>query len=111
MYVPDVVAIPDRSNALEGVELYIGDGAALTRGIIRTRDGIRLGHASIREQLDWCAAEGVARAIFTHCGSAIVRGDGRTLAARVRSLGRTVGVEAAIARDGLRLELERPTCR
>jgi hypothetical protein len=47
----------------------------------------------------------VARAIFTHCGSAIVRADGRTSAARVRSLGRAVGVEAAIARDGLSLEL------
>jgi phosphoribosyl 1,2-cyclic phosphodiesterase len=104
-YAPDLVAIADRSDALAGVEVYVGDGATLTRGIIRRRDGARIGHASIREQLDWCAAEGVARAIFTHCGSAIVRADGRTSAARVRSLGRAVGVEAAIARDGLSLEL------
>jgi phosphoribosyl 1,2-cyclic phosphodiesterase len=104
-YVPDVVAIPDRRDALGEVDLYVGDGAAITRQIIRTRDGIRIGHASIREQLKWCASEGVAKAIFTHCGAEIVRGDGRTLAARVRLLGRGVGVGAAIARDGLRLDV------
>jgi hypothetical protein len=48
----------------------------------------------------------VARAIFTHCGSEIVRGDGRTLAARVRALGRAVGVEAAVARDVLGLDVD-----
>lgn len=104
-YAPDVVAIPNRAEALGGIELYVGDGAAVTRPIIRTRDGVRIGHASIRQQLEWCASEGVPRAIFTHCGSEIVRGDGRTLAAKVRALGRAVGVDATIARDGLRLEL------
>jgi phosphoribosyl 1,2-cyclic phosphodiesterase len=109
-YVPDLVEIRDRAEALAGIELYVGDGASRTRGIIRARNGARIGHASIREQLGWCAAEGVARAIFTHCGSALVRGDGRTMAARVRSLGRAAGVEAAIARDGLRLELGASRC-
>ncbi len=104
-YVPDVVAILDRADALTGLALYVGDGAAIARPIVRVRDGRRIGHASIREQLEWCASEGVRRAIFTHCGSEIVRADGRTVAARVRSLGRAAGVEAAIARDGLRLEL------
>ena len=37
-YVPDLVEIRDRADALAGIELYIGDGASLTRGIIRTRD-------------------------------------------------------------------------
>jgi phosphoribosyl 1,2-cyclic phosphodiesterase len=105
-YAPDLVEICDRADALAGIELYVGDGASLRRGIIRTRDGARIGHASIREQLGWCAAEAVPRAIFTHCGSQIVRADGRTSAGAVRRLGRAAGVEAAIARDGLRLELE-----
>lgn len=104
-YVPDVVAIPERREALAGVDLYVGDGAAVTRPIVRRRDGARIGHAPIREQLDWCAAEGVRRAVFTHCGSEIVRGDGRTVAARVRALGLERGVAAAVARDGQRLEL------
>jgi phosphoribosyl 1,2-cyclic phosphodiesterase len=105
-YVPDLVAIPDRHDALGRIDAYVGDGAAIARGIIRNRDGVRIGHASIREQLGWCAAEGVARAIFTHCGSEIVRADGRTSSARIRALGRAIGVDATIARDGARLELE-----
>lgn len=104
-YVPDVVVIPDRAEALGGIELYVGDGAAVTRPIIRTRGNARIGHASIRQQLAWCASDGVRRAIFTHCGSEIVRSDGRTVSARIRALGRDVGVEAAIARDGLTLEV------
>jgi phosphoribosyl 1,2-cyclic phosphodiesterase len=106
-YVPDVVAIPDGHEALKGVDLYIGDGASIVRPIVRIRNGSRIGHASIREQLEWCAAEGVQRAIFTHCGSAIVRGDSRSIAAQVRALGHAVSVDAAVARDGLRLELSR----
>jgi glyoxylase-like metal-dependent hydrolase (beta-lactamase superfamily II) len=49
--------------------LYVGDGASITRSILRRRDDVPIGHASIREQLDWCAAEGVSRAIFSHSGS------------------------------------------
>jgi glyoxylase-like metal-dependent hydrolase (beta-lactamase superfamily II) len=104
-YVPDVVAICERAAALAGVAVYVGDGAAVTRPILRRRDGARIGHASIREQLGWCADEGVGRAVFTHCGSEIVRGDGRTLAARVRALGAARGVRATIARDGMQLKL------
>jgi phosphoribosyl 1,2-cyclic phosphodiesterase len=104
-YVPDVAAIPERAAALTGVALYVGDGAAVTRPILRRRDEVRIGHASIRQQLDWCAGEGVHRAVLTHCGLEIVRGDGRTLAARVRALGAARGARAPIARDGMRLEL------
>jgi phosphoribosyl 1,2-cyclic phosphodiesterase len=104
-YVPDVVAIPERAAALAGVTLYVGDGAAVTRPILRRRDEVRIGHASIRQQLDGCAVEGVHRAVFTHCGSEILRGDGRRLAARVRALGAARGVRAPIARDGMRLVL------
>jgi phosphoribosyl 1,2-cyclic phosphodiesterase len=107
-YVPDVVAIPDRGDAMGGIDLYVGDGAAFSRPITRTRDGVRIGHASLREQLRWCAAERVRRAIFTHCGSEIVRSDGRTVAARVRVLGRALSVDAGIAHDGLRLEFGTP---
>jgi phosphoribosyl 1,2-cyclic phosphodiesterase len=89
-YVPDPVAIPDCRDAFAGVELSIGDGAAVTRGIVRTRDGARIGHASIREQLDWCASEGVARAIFTHFGSTIVRSARRNRSVVPRSDARRI---------------------
>jgi phosphoribosyl 1,2-cyclic phosphodiesterase len=104
-YAPDLVTIMHEEDALAGLDLYVGDGAAVTRSIVRRRDGRPIGHASIRAQLDWCAAANVPRAVFTHCGSEIVKGDARGVAARVRTLGRDRGVRAEIAHDGLELTL------
>jgi hypothetical protein len=102
-YAPDVVSIRGQDRALEGLDVYLGDGASITRGIVRRRDRTPIGHASIRTQLDWCAEAGVRRAIFTHCGSEIVRGDARAAAAKVNALGQERGVEARIAFDGMKL--------
>jgi phosphoribosyl 1,2-cyclic phosphodiesterase len=106
-YVPDVAALPDPGRALRGVDLYAGDGASPVRPILRRKDGAQVGHASMREQLDWCAAAGVRRAVFTHCGSQVVRADPEAAEARVGALGAERGVEASIAVDGLELELGR----
>jgi phosphoribosyl 1,2-cyclic phosphodiesterase len=100
LYAPDVVAIPNRGEAMRSLSLYVGDGASVARAIIRVRDGVRIGHASIREQLDWCAAERVGRAIFSHCGSQILHDEPRA-AERIAALGRERGMTAEIARDGL----------
>ena len=105
-YVPDVVMIREQSEALYGLQLYVGDGASLRRSIIRRRDGVLIGHASIRAQLGWCATEGVPRAIFTHCGSQLVRGDAEALVAEVAAMGVERGLRADIAYDGLRLDLD-----
>jgi phosphoribosyl 1,2-cyclic phosphodiesterase len=104
-YAPDLVSINEEGEALAGVDLYVGDGAAIARSIVRRRDGRPIGHASIRAQLDWCAAARVQRAVFTHCGSEIVKGDTRTVATRVAALGRERSVRAEIAHDGLELEV------
>jgi phosphoribosyl 1,2-cyclic phosphodiesterase len=100
-YAPDVVSIQGRDRALKGLDVYVGDGAGITRSIIRRRDGIRIGHASIRMQLDWCAEAGVHRAIFTHCGSEIVRGNEQEVVAKVAALGRERGIRAEVAFDGM----------
>jgi len=102
-YAPDVARIEDRGEALAGIAFYVGDGATIVRSMVRVRDHALTGHAPISEQLSWCAAEGVQRAIFSHCGSAIVAGDARQIKARVESLGRAHGVEASVAYDGLML--------
>jgi phosphoribosyl 1,2-cyclic phosphodiesterase len=102
LYAPDVVSIPNLGEAMRGLSLYVGDGASIVRAIVRRRGETRIGHASIREQLDWCAAEGVPRAIFTHCGSQVVR-DESGARERVAALGRERGVDATVARDGLQL--------
>jgi hypothetical protein len=95
--------LPNPAGALRGVDVYIGDGATLRRSMVRVKDGTLIGHAAIATQLEWCAKAQLHQAIFTHCGSAIVRGNGRFLAAIVRGLGRKHDVDARIARDGDRL--------
>jgi phosphoribosyl 1,2-cyclic phosphodiesterase len=106
-YVPDLVAIPNRSKALRGAQLYIGDGATLVRPMVRRRAGTLTGHTPIRTQLGWCAKERVPRAIFTHCGTQIVEGDGRSLTAALIRLARARGLEARFARDGMEITLPR----
>lgn len=104
-YVPDVVYIPDRAPALKGAKLYIGDGATITRSMVRKPGQELVGHTPIRTQLTWCQKEGVPRAIFTHCGSQIVKGDERTLAAKIRALAGERDVEVQIAHDGMEMVL------
>jgi phosphoribosyl 1,2-cyclic phosphodiesterase len=102
-YLPDVAKLPNPSAALRGVDVYIGDGATLRRSMVRRKGGELIGHAAISTQLEWCAKARVPRAIFTHSGSAIVRGHAHALATIVRDLGRAHGIDAEIASDGERL--------
>jgi phosphoribosyl 1,2-cyclic phosphodiesterase len=102
-YAPDVAAIFEPHDALSGARLYIGDGAAITRPIFRKRDSALIGHASIRMQLDWCRAEQISRAIFTHCGSAIVTGDPQEVHSKIDSLAQEAGVNTTIAFDGMKV--------
>jgi len=100
-YVPDVVYIPDRAAALDDVRLYIGDGATITRSMVRRVDDALVGHVPLRTQLTWCQKEGVPEAIFTHCGSAIVDEEPDAVAQTVDELAAERDVEAAVATDGM----------
>ena len=104
-YSPDVVYVNDRAAALQGVDLYVGDGATLTRPLIRKSGEALVGHAAVRTQLTWCRKEGVSRAVFTHCGTPVVTGDPDVLAAEVHRLGAERAVEATIAHDGMEIVL------
>jgi phosphoribosyl 1,2-cyclic phosphodiesterase len=104
-YAPDLVFIRERAAALKAVQIYIGDGATLTRSFIRRRGKALIGHAPVRTQLTWCEKEGVRRAIITHCGSEIVTGDERNLSAKLRAIAAERGVEVHIAYDGMKLPL------
>ena len=104
-YVPDLASIHDRGDTLRGVALYIGDGATVTRSMVRRRGHSLIGHAPIAAQLRWCKEERIVRAIFTHCGSEIVRSEPRAIETRVKRLGLDQGVDASLARDGLVLSL------
>lgn len=102
-YVPDVAWIPDREAAFRRIRVYVGDGATITRNMIRRHreTGELFGHATIRQQLGWCAEEGVPRMVVTHCGSDIVGTDEQDAVARIRNLARECGVAVEIASDGM----------
>ena len=102
-YVPDVAGIRDVAHALRGINVYIGDGATMRRSMVRRKRRTVIGHAPISSQLDWCEKINVRRAIFTHCGAPIVRGDARKLNAALRRIGRQHDVGARFACDGDRL--------
>jgi hypothetical protein len=104
-YAPDLIFIHERAAALKGVQIYIGDGATVTRSFIRRRGKTLIGHAPVRTQLTWCGKEGVPCAIITHCGSEIVTGDERQMAAKLRAIGAERGVEVRIVCDGMKLKL------
>jgi len=103
-YAPDLIFIHDRQDALNGVQVYIGDGATVTRSFIRRRGKSFIGHSPVRTQLTWCQKEGVSRAVITHCGSEIVIGE-RRLSAKICAMAAERGVEVRIAYDGMKLEL------
>lgn len=103
--VHDLVYIEKRAQALRNVELYIGDGATISRPMVRKRDGILFGHTPISTQLTWCKKEKVPQVIITHCGSQIVGNDGRVIAAKIQALAKERGVMARIAYDGLEIDL------
>jgi phosphoribosyl 1,2-cyclic phosphodiesterase len=105
-YAPDLIFIHDRAVALNGVQIYIGDGATLTRSFVRKRGKCLIGHAPVRTQLTWCRKEGVPRAIITHCGSEIVTDDERKVLAKLRAMATEPGLAVRIAYDGMKLVLE-----
>ena len=100
-YVPDVAAIPEQAAALRGAQLYVGDGATLTRSLLRRRGDALIGHAQTSAQLAWCRQEGMPRAIFTHCGSQLVRGERSGITARPQAMANECGVRAELAHDGM----------
>jgi phosphoribosyl 1,2-cyclic phosphodiesterase len=102
-YAPDLIFIHERAAALKNVQLYIGDGATLTRLFVRKRGDRLIGHASVRTQLGWCAKEGVPKAIITHCGSEIVTGNERRIADELGALAKERGIEVQIAYDRMQL--------
>src|SRR5262245_11769575 len=104
-YAPDLIFIHERSAALKDVQVYVGDGATVTRSFIRKRGKALIGHSPARTQLTWCQKEGVPRAIITPCGSEIVTGAEREICAKIHAMATERGVDVRIAYDGMKLKL------
>ena len=96
-----MVHIPDRDKALDGCRLYVGDGASITRSLVRRPNDALVGHTPLRTQLTWCRKESVPRMVVTHCGSEIVASGDREAKRRIRPLAAERGVDFVIAYDGM----------
>jgi phosphoribosyl 1,2-cyclic phosphodiesterase len=99
-YAGDVMRIYRKKEALRGVDLYIGDGAHFTRSIMRKHGNYKMGHASIAQQVAWCADAGITKALFTHCGSQLVRMSWQEIERTSAQLSAVYGVDVRIAYDG-----------
>jgi ribonuclease BN (tRNA processing enzyme) len=105
-YVPDIALLPAPVQTLANVDLYIGDGALISRHmLLRTKDHTLTGHAPITDQLSWCQEAGVQHCIITHCGTEIVRGKHSIIDKRINELSTLYGVTTRIAYDGMTIDL------
>jgi phosphoribosyl 1,2-cyclic phosphodiesterase len=85
-YVPDVAWIKDRKDAMTGIDIYIGDGATVKKSMVRKPGDTIIGHVPIQTQLTWCQKTGVNRAIFTHLGTQIVKGNQEEILTQIQSM-------------------------
>jgi phosphoribosyl 1,2-cyclic phosphodiesterase len=104
-YVPDVVYIYNRSAALSGIRVYIGDGATIRRSMVRKQEDALIGHTPIQTQLTWCRKENVPRAIFTHLGREIVADTSGEAAAEIRQMAGEREIDVRIACDDMEMVL------
>jgi phosphoribosyl 1,2-cyclic phosphodiesterase len=104
VYAPDLVYIYERQEALSGCEIYIGDGSTVDRSFVRKRGESLIGHTPVRTELTWCQKEGVPLMIVTHCGTQIVDNE-EAMIQRIDEFARQRHVKAAVAFDGMELEL------
>lgn len=103
-YAPDVAALSEPATALQGVDLFIGDGSALDDTLLRVEQGLPCGHAPVSDQLQWCHTAGVPTVIITHCGEAII-GDETAACRKLTAIAAALGIEIHIAHDGLQRKL------
>lgn len=104
VYNPDLISIVNEPDVLKRVDVYIGDGASLTRPIVRRKGDVLFGHTTVRAQLNWCKKYGIRRAYIVHCGKQIVQMDAALAQRRVSELAGP-SLRATIACDGRRVRL------
>jgi glyoxylase-like metal-dependent hydrolase (beta-lactamase superfamily II) len=104
VYNPDVISIFDEDRILRGVDVYVGDGATLTRPMVRRRGAALFGHTTVRAQLNWCKRHGIGRAYIVHCGKQLVEMKPAELQRRLDELAGP-GLRALVAYDGLRIDV------
>ena len=105
-YFPNVLSIRNL-DALRYVDAYIGDGTSLDETKETSKQGKRVGHASVRVQLQWCKDAGIKRAIFTHLGSWAIEQSKKTLENVAKILSKEFNIEVTFAHDGYRIHMDK----
>ena len=108
VYSGDVVSFEDPDAALDGADVYVGDGSTLTGSLVRRHSsGALIGHTTIRAQLGWLAKRRIGRAVFSHFGGEAIAMGEEALSEALAKLAseRLPGGEVTAARDGRTLEL------
>jgi len=88
-------------GTLRNLRVYIGDGSAINRPIIRVKEkgGEPFGHTSMKSQLRYASQLGWKKVIFTHLGrQPVLKGDTKVKEILERE-------DLTIARDGLSIEV------
>ncbi|HVO74574.1 MAG TPA: MBL fold metallo-hydrolase [Ignavibacteriaceae bacterium] len=104
-YCPDLIYIYNRSDALKNVNIYIGDGAAVSKSFIRKRGKNLIGHSKVQQQLSWCAKEKIPEVIITHCGSEIVKSGDEKIGMLFDQYEKKYGIKVRLAYDGMKVYL------
>lgn len=101
-YVPDVLWIENRKKAFKNISFYIGDGATISRNMVRKdkKTNLIYGHANISSELTWCQKENVKKMIITHLGTDIVK-DEKQAKEKIKKIAKKKGVDFKIAYDGM----------
>ena len=108
VYSGDLVSFEDPDAALDGADVYVGDGSTLTGSLVRRPpSGMLLGHTTVRAQLGWLAKRGIGRAVFSHFGKeAIAMGEEALREALAKLVSeRLPGGEVTAACDGRTLKV------
>lgn len=104
-YAPDIAALPESDAALQGVDLYVGDGSCFDASLLRVEQEQLCGHAPLPLQLGWCIKSGVPRMMITHCGAQLVAADHLESLAPLREYAALHDIDLSVASDGLEVEL------
>jgi ribonuclease BN (tRNA processing enzyme) len=108
VYSGDIVAFGQPEEALDGAEIYVGDGSTLRGSLVRRHpSGALMGHTTVRAQLGWLAKHGVPRAVFSHFGKGPIEMGEDALREALEALvsERAPGCQVSAARDGATLIL------
>jgi ribonuclease BN (tRNA processing enzyme) len=108
VYSGDIIAFERPEAALEGAEIYVGDGSTLKGSLVRRHpSGTLIGHTTVRAQLGWMSKHGIPHAVFSHFGKGPIEMGDEALRKALGDLvsERAPACQVTAARDGASFEV------